>query len=150
MWWTKEAKDNTDWLNKLKQQSTPYLSPSPQPTNNQNIADSILYPKINKPLEKLLNPTPQQMVATAYCGCAQCCGKAGQKTTSGTTPQQGRTVAVPSNIPFGTKLNIQGLGTYIAEDRGGDIKGNRIDIFFNNHNDALNFGKRNVNVTLTA
>jgi 3D (Asp-Asp-Asp) domain-containing protein len=88
-----------------------------------------------------------QMEATAYCGCKKCCGRAGQKTKSGTIPQQGRTVAVPPTIPLGTRMAINGQGNYIAEDHGSAIKGNKIDIFFNNHQDAINFGRKIVNVT---
>lgn len=78
---------------------------------------------------------------TAYCACSKCCGKwAGGNTASGTTPTQGRTVAVDTSvIPFGTKLIING-NTYVAEDTGSAIKGNKIDVFFNNHQEALNFG----------
>lgn len=78
---------------------------------------------------------------TAYCACSKCCGKwAGGNTASGTTPTQGRTVAVDTSvIPFGTKLVING-NTYVAEDTGSAIKGNKIDVFFNNHQEALNFG----------
>ena len=84
--------------------------------------------------------------ATAYCGCAKCCGKSTGRTASGTMATQGRTVAMPSSYKFGTKIEIQGMGNYVVEDRGGTIKGNRIDIFFSNHQSALNFGKRTINL----
>lgn len=85
-----------------------------------------------------------KFTATAYCGCAKCCGKSTGKTASGTTATAGRTVAMSSSYSFGTKIEIQGMGTYIVEDRGGDIKGNRIDIFFSNHQKALDFGRKTV------
>lgn len=85
-----------------------------------------------------------KFTATAYCGCAKCCGKSTGKTASGTTATAGRTVAMSSSYSFGTKIEIQGIGTYIVEDRGGAIKGNRIDIFFSNHQKALDFGRRTV------
>ena len=85
-----------------------------------------------------------KFTATAYCGCAKCCGKSTGKTASGTTATAGRTVAMSSSYSFGTKIEIQGMGTYIVEDRGGAIKGNRIDIFFSNHQKALNFGRKTV------
>lgn len=84
--------------------------------------------------------------ATAYCGCTKCCGKSTGKTASGTMATQGRTVAMPSSYKFGTKIEIQGMGSYVVEDRGGAIKDNRIDIFFSNHQSALNFGKRTINL----
>lgn len=62
------------------------------------------------------------------------------RTSTGTSPTVGRTVAVdPSVIPYGSQVIINGH-TYIAEDCGGGIKGNRIDILFETHQGALNFG----------
>ena len=62
------------------------------------------------------------------------------KTATGTTPTVGRTVAVdPKLIPYGSKVTINGH-TYIAEDCGGAIKGNRVDILFATHQEALDFG----------
>lgn len=80
---------------------------------------------------------------TAYCACSTCCGKwAGGNTASGTKPTAGRTIAVDTSvIPFGTKVVIDGH-TYVAEDTGGAIKGNRIDIFFDSHQKALEWGVR--------
>lgn len=85
-----------------------------------------------------------KFTATAYCGCSKCCGKSTGITASGTKATQGRTVAMPSSYKFGTKIEIQGIGTYIVEDRGAAIKGNRIDIYFSNHQSALNFGRKPV------
>lgn len=77
---------------------------------------------------------------TAYCACSQCCGKCDGITASGTKAKAGRTIAVdPSLFPYGTELIIDGH-TYVAEDCGGVIKGNRIDIYFDTHQEALNFG----------
>jgi 3D (Asp-Asp-Asp) domain-containing protein len=80
---------------------------------------------------------------TAYCNCKKCCGKyAGGKTASGTTPKQGRTIAVDKKqIKLGTKVNFNG-NTYTAEDTGSAIKGNRIDVFYSSHKSALKFGKK--------
>lgn len=77
---------------------------------------------------------------TAYCNCSKCCGKwAGGNTASGTTPTAGRTVACNS-IPFGTKLLINGH-TYTVEDTG-NMADNVIDIYFNSHEAALQFGRQ--------
>lgn len=80
---------------------------------------------------------------TAYCPCRICCGKwSGGNTASGTKPTSNRTIAVDTNIiPFGTEVMIDG-NTYIAEDTGSAIYANRIDIYFDNHQEALNFGVR--------
>lgn len=77
---------------------------------------------------------------TAYCPCSKCCGKyASGYTSSGTRATAGRTVAASSSLPYGTKLNINGK-TYVVEDRGGAIKGNRIDVYVNSHAEALAWG----------
>lgn len=82
------------------------------------------------------------VTATAYCPCAECSGGWGSRTSTGKTATAGRTIAVdPSIIPYGTGVIIDGV-TYIAEDCGGAIKGNRVDIFFNNHEEATSYGRR--------
>lgn len=74
---------------------------------------------------------------TAYCNCSSCCGKwAGGATASGVMPTQGRTVAM-GGISFGTKLLING-NVYTVEDRGTPY--GHVDIYFNSHSDACNFG----------
>ena len=91
----------------------------------------------------------QAFTAYAYCACEKCCGEWAEygKTASGTTPEQGRTVAVdPEVIPLGSSVWIDGEGPYVAEDTGSGISGDTIDIFFASHQDALNWGKRQVQV----
>lgn len=79
---------------------------------------------------------------TAYCGCASCCGSAGNLTASGTVPQPGRTVAM-GGVPFGTKLLING-NVYTVEDRGTSY--GVVDIFCSNHSDAIAFGMQQADV----
>ncbi len=85
-------------------------------------------------------------IVTAYCPCEKCCGKwADGITSTGTVATQGRTIAVdPRVIPYGTVLYFEGhggnFGGYIAEDCGGSIKGNRIDLFFDSHDEANEWG----------
>lgn len=78
---------------------------------------------------------------TAYCNCKKCCGKwSGGPTASGKMPKAGRTIAVdPKVIPLGSKVVINGK-TYTAEDTGSAIKNKRIDVYFDSHKAALNFG----------
>ena len=83
---------------------------------------------------------------TAYCPCSKCCGSWQNGITAwGTTARAGRTIAAPSNFPFGTKLKINGK-TYTVEDRGGAIKGNRIDLYVNSHSEAMAWGVKYLNV----
>ena len=65
------------------------------------------------------------------------------RTSTGTTPKEGRTIAVdPKLIPYGSIVYIQDYGYFIAEDCGGDIKSNRIDIFTASHKNAIQQGKK--------
>lgn len=81
---------------------------------------------------------------TAYCGCSKCCG--GNKTATGTTPTQGRTIAADTSVlPYGTQVVINGI-VYTVEDCGGGVKGNHIDIFFATHEDAIAFGRQSAKV----
>mgnify|MGYP001318655512 CR=1 FL=1 len=78
---------------------------------------------------------------TAYCPCAECCGKwADGYTSTGTKATEGRTIAVDTDvIPYGTTVIIDG-NEYIAEDCGYVIKGKCIDIYFDEHKQAVEFG----------
>lgn len=80
------------------------------------------------------------VVATAYCPCSKCCGKSDGITATGVKAKEGRTIAAdPKKFPYGTKILIDG-NVYTVEDCGGAIKDNKIDIFFESHEKALNFG----------
>ena len=69
------------------------------------------------------------------------------RTSTGTTPKEGRTIAVdPKVIPYGSIIYIQDYGYFIAEDCGGDIKSNRIDIFTASHENAIQQGRMVANV----
>lgn len=77
---------------------------------------------------------------TAYCSCYSCSSHWGTQTATGTTTTEGRTVAVdPTVIPYGTVLIINGH-EYVAEDCGGSVKGNHIDIYHESHEAAKEFG----------
>ena len=84
--------------------------------------------------------------ATGYCPCVKCCGKTTGITASGAKAQAGTTIATSSSYKFGTTMEIKGMGTYTVQDRGGAIQGNKIDIYFDTHQEALNFGRRTVEV----
>lgn len=97
---------------------------------------------------------------TAYCSCEKCCGKWAlnrQKDENGKDIVYGSTGAIlaagasiavdPAVIPYGSQVEINGH-TYTAHDTGGAIQGNRIDVYFDNHQDALNFGVQYAEVFL--
>ena len=91
---------------------------------------------------------------TAYCSCHKCCGKYAENrpkdengkeivlTASGAVAEQGKTVGVdPSVIPLGSIIVVDGH-QYVAQDTGNSkvVKSNVIDVYFENHQEALNFG----------
>lgn len=86
------------------------------------------------------------MQATAYDPTA------GSKTAMGTRARVGAVAVDPRVIPLGSKLYIESMdgfasyGYATAEDTGGAIKGNRIDLFYNSNAEANRFGRRNVRV----
>lgn len=68
-------------------------------------------------------------------------------TSTGTQVKEGRTIAVdPWVIPYGSRVYIPGYGWRIAEDCGGAIKGNKIDIYFESRSEALRFGRRKMTI----
>lgn len=79
---------------------------------------------------------------TAYCPCKECSGGYGNHTATGKIARSNHTIAVdPDVIKYGTKVTIDGI-TYTAEDCGGAVKGNHIDIYFDNHADVEKYGVR--------
>lgn len=101
-----------------------------------------------------------EFTLTAYCPCAECRGEWSeshpsrigtgyiQRTASGAIPKEGRTIGVdPDVIPFGATVVINGH-EYIAEDTGSGISETSIDIFFDTHDAALNFGVQKAEVFL--
>lgn len=82
--------------------------------------------------------------ASAYTAAADECGKSDGITASGVKVSENRTLACPPIYPFGTKIAIEGYGTYTCEDRGGAIKGNKFDIYMETKKEAFAFGRRNL------
>ncbi|KKN78862.1 hypothetical protein LCGC14_0346340 [marine sediment metagenome] len=99
--------------------------------------------------------TPQEQTSqiwrvTAYCPCKLCCGRySDYVTASGHMIAHGdKFIAAPKSIPFGTWIDIKGYGYAEVLDRGGAIKGRRLDVFFPTHQEALNWGVRMIEVKL--
>lgn len=112
------------------------------------------------------------VITTGYCPCGACCGwkrnwlgrpvvaygpnqgksKAVGVTASGTMARPGTLAADTSIFPFGTIIYIPGYGYGRVEDRGGDIKGYHLDLFYRTHNLAAQHGrvKHRVNVWFPA
>ncbi|WP_158661516.1 C40 family peptidase [Blautia marasmi] len=85
---------------------------------------------------------------THYCGGACCNDQWAGVTSTGAPLVEGDTIAVdPTVIPYGTRVIINGH-IFTASDCGGAIKGNRIDVFVNDHNRGNNLGVYYTNVYL--
>ena len=117
-----------------------------------------------KSLIQIPNYPPQKitLTATGYCECKICCGwkrnwrfqpvyaygpSAGKPkkigiTASGTKAVKGTIAADTKIFPYGTIIQVPGYGIGKVEDIGGAIKGRHIDLFFNSHKEALEWGRQ--------
>jgi 3D (Asp-Asp-Asp) domain-containing protein len=111
--------------------------------NTQGFEESGKKPLVEEEKPKYVE---LDVVATAYCPCVKCCGKDDGITSTGVKAKANHTVAAdPKVLPYGTEIVI-GENTYVVEDCGGAIKGNRIDFFFDTHKEALQFGRQEVTI----
>ena len=67
-------------------------------------------------------------------------------TALGTAVRKGIIASDPNVIPMGTKVYIPGYGEAVAEDCGGNIVGNIIDIAFDTHAEAMAFGRQDIEI----
>lgn len=90
------------------------------------------------------------MRATAYnWDCNSCDGRGLTSTGYNLKNNPHGVIAVdPNVIPLGTRVYIEGYGHYVARDTGGAVKGNKIDIHMPTKKQAINFGGKNVKVTI--
>lgn len=118
--------------------------------------EEITFPEWDDDTIPVLSSEWVEMVveATAYTAGYESTGKnpghpAYGITKSGTTVKEGRTIATdPEVIPLGSEVLIPCLSdnVYIAEDIGGAIKGNKIDIYMENLQDAKEWGRRTITI----
>ncbi|MHC4205593.1 MAG: 3D domain-containing protein [Planctomycetota bacterium] len=92
-----------------------------------------------------------KMKVTGYCPCSKCCGEyADGITANGHKIRPGDTfVAADKRYSFGTEMVIEGYSnsnTVKVLDRGGAIKGNKLDAFFHTHQQALEWGVKYIDV----
>jgi len=94
-----------------------------------------------------------QMRVTANCPCPKCCGEYSDGVTAcGHKIRPGDTfVAADGRYSFGTEMLIPGYSNsrpVQVLDRGGAIKGNRLDVFFATHQEALEWGVKYLEVNV--
>lgn len=150
---TEEDIDSEEWFVTDDQD---YISPSVQQTE-------ITEPPETKPeKQEPALVSLGKFKLTAYCGCRKCCGKYADNRpvdedgnvivtgSIGVRLYAGVSIAVdPRVIPYHTQVVINGH-TYTAHDTGGNIKGNRIDVYFDNHDEAWDFGTQYAEVFVYA
>ena len=115
-----------------------------------------------------VQPVVREMEVTGYCSCRSCTNwrrnwllrpviaggpQAGQRkrvgiTASGTRARPGTLAADTSRYPFGTVMHIPGYGYGRVEDRGSAIQGDRLDLYFRSHREALQWGRQTVPVRI--
>lgn len=108
--------------------------------------DAILDKWKAKQTDKWANLSQEEFVinASAYTAAADECGWNTGITASGIKVEEKRTLACPPEYPFGTIVEIEGMGQFRCEDRGGAIKGNHFDIYMQTKAEAFKFGRRNL------
>jgi 3D (Asp-Asp-Asp) domain-containing protein len=117
-----------------------YLTAELSVAGDSSVTEVTQVTEIAKPKRKIT------VIATAYCPCEICCGKSDGITASGVKARTNHTIAVDRNVfPLGTHILYNGT-EYVAEDTGGAIRGNRIDIYFDNHSEALEWGRRTIEI----
>ena len=96
-----------------------------------------------------------RMEVTAYCPCTKCCGPRAQGITASgkhVSHNDGKFVAADTRVlGFGTQLEVPGYANGLKVeviDRGGAIKGNKLDLYFPTHEEALEWGRKWVEVTI--
>lgn len=114
-------------------------------------ADGIAGPKTFQALHAVSENTKpgkvMTMESTGYtANCAGCSGITSQGINLKENPDAKVISVDPSVIPMGSKVYVEGYGMAIAGDTGGAIKGNKIDVFFSDRDQALQWGRKNVTV----
>ncbi|MGW6253130.1 ubiquitin-like domain-containing protein [Peribacillus butanolivorans] len=85
--------------------------------------------------------------STAYtASCKGCSGVTSTGVNLKSNPDAKIIAVDPSVIPMGSKVYVEGYGYAVAADKGGAIKGNRIDVFFSSKNDAYRWGVKKVKI----
>ena len=87
--------------------------------------------------------------ATAYtANCEGCSGTTATGVNLKENPDAKVIAVDPNVIPLGSKVYVEGYGYATAEDTGGAIKGNRIDVFIPSQDQAVDFGRKTVTVKI--
>ena len=93
--------------------------------------------------------TELEVVATGYANVKKCCYPYFDGVTSTGRDANLSGVAVdPSIIPYGSHIEIEGVGVFLADDCGSAIKGARIDIRFKTYKEAIQWGRKKIKIKI--
>lgn len=133
---------------------------TPEPTVEPEITPEVIVePEVkDEPEVEDVSESLGEYRITAYCACEKCCGEWALNRPNGIVygaagVELEAGISCASPLPFGTVVEIEGLGEYIVQDRLAqwvvDKHGeNLIDIYFDDHEAALGFGLQHRNVYL--
>jgi 3D (Asp-Asp-Asp) domain-containing protein len=104
-------------------------------------------------VEEAPAPEWQTLEVTAYTSGPESTGKQPGDdgygiTASGESVREGITLACPPSLPFGQRLEIEGIGERVCTDRGGSIKEGRLDVYIGELEEARQFGRQRLNVRI--
>lgn len=122
-------------------------APTPRPTSITSRPEkAVVVTLVSKELPELVSLGT--FTVYSYCPCAYCCGQwSGGPTASGTMPEEGRTVAADWDVlPAGAEVYLEGIGWRTVEDTGSGITGDKLDLYMDSHEAALEFGVKEVEV----
>ena len=142
------------------------MAESPDETSAPEVMTTVL-PSETVPPVIVVTPEPEESAApewvclgeyriTAYCACEKCCGEWAKDRPGGIVVSAAGIelvagVSCASPLPFGTVVEVEGLGTYIVQDRTASWVAEKydnkvIDIYFDSHEAACEFGLQFANV----
>lgn len=148
----KKEKDSSDEQKEPEVIESQSIKLNKQTETKQNYIEENKNAKVKSEKETSKKKSLGTFKLTAYCSCEKCCGSYAKNRpvdengkqivygSSGEVLKEGISIAVDTKvIPFGSKVVIDN-NEYIAHDTGGAIKSNKIDVYFEDHQRALDFG----------
>lgn len=116
------------------------------------VASNPAVTSTNSLAQKVAGKTPivKTFNTSAYCSCQKCCGKTNGITSSGVQATSWYTIAAGKDYPIGTVIYIPSFkdkpngGWFVVQDRGGSISNNKIDVYMGTHQQAIQFGRKNL------
>jgi 3D (Asp-Asp-Asp) domain-containing protein len=149
----KYYKEKTIKLDKENKQNESIINDLNKSIQEQSTIIHTLEQQLQNATTRNESPMRQLMEISAYtAGYESTQKQKGDKgyglTASGTYVEEGRTIACPPSFEFGTKLNIEGVGLRVCEDRGGAIKDGHLDLYMDSLNAAIEFGRKTLMVEI--